>query len=490
MAESTTSSIGTNENDITDGLGRLASIPGWLRATLQPESVADALRRAEPALASGDRKLRAVKVKRLHLQDDSGRWVGTYQLSLDTPSGKHNTALRGTFTRPRRAVAGTTPAGAPFGDDGWRGALPELGLEFEVEPPESELPALPALTDPEQSRALLEAGIRASSADYANIRIAECRPEVLSYKPGSRCTIRYHLTYPPEQAGEGWPTTVIAKTYRKESKGRNAYEGMVALWRSPLAHSDAAAIAEPLALIPEQKVMVQGPVAGDRSLEDVLKSALKTGDPAALAEVESLMRRAGAGLAAFHRSGARHGATVTLDDRYDEIASLIARLLIPVPELAGAAEPLLAALRAHAAELPADMVVPTHGTFSPEQVLLDGGHVGLIDFDDFSMAEPGLDVGLFLAAIRDIGMGGVDSDNPAERQARLALLDRIGEAFQSEYERNAPVSRGRVALWEAWSYFRDVLHTWIKVKPAESDTAMLTLLHHLRKMGLLVTAEE
>ena len=174
-----------------------------------------------------------------------------------------------------------------------------------------------------------------------------------------------------------------------------------------------------------------------------------------------------------------NGATVALD----EIETLIARLLVPVPELAGAAEPLLARLRALAADLPADAPVPTHGTFNPEQVLIDGERIGFIDFDDFCMAAPALDVGLFRAAIKDIGMNALESRDRAERQARLELLDRIGETLLAEYERHAPISRERVALWEAWSYFRNVLHVWVKVKPAEPDNAMMMLTHHIQMMG-------
>jgi hypothetical protein len=68
------------------------------------------------------------------------------------------------------------------------------------------------------------------------------------------------------------------------------------------------------------------------------------------------------------------------------------------------------------------------------------------------------------------------------RVARLARLDTIGEVFLAEYERHAPISRRRVALWEAWSYLRDALHYWTKVKPAEPDNAMLMLDNHLRDM--------
>jgi len=180
-----------------------------------------------------------------------------------------------------------------------------------------------------------------------------------------------------------------------------------------------------------------------------------------------------------------------LNERFAEIHALSARLLVPAPELAGAIDPLLERLEALAAEQPADAAVPTHGTFSPEQVLIDGQHIGLIDFDNMCMAEPAMDVGLFRAAIKDSGMNALDeslANNREIRLARLAQLDIIGEIFLAEYEKHAPISRQRVALWEAWSYLRDSLHFWSKVKPAEPDNGLMMQESHLRDMGLYPSA--
>ena len=127
---------------------------------------------------------------------------------------------------------------------------------------------------------------------------------------------------------------------------------------------------------------------------------------------------------------------------------------------------------------PAEPAVPTHGTFNPEQILIDGERIGFIDFDDYCMAEPALDVGLFRSAIKDTGMNApfaTSSPSRAERLARLSLLDKSGDAFLSEYETHAAISRNRVALWEAADYLRNCLHYWIKVKPEEPDNALLIL---------------
>jgi len=489
----TTPAKQSHENQIAEGLRKLVALPNWLLAPLQSDRVVESLRREVPEFSSGALVLRGAKIKRMTLKEDArGRWAGTYHLTIEEPSaGKRSVALRGTLTPAHlhtdTGMAATSVSGA-FGTDSWRCVLPELGLELEPEPPESALAAMPQLTDPEQARLLLEGGISSGNPAYHDLRIQACAPDMISYKPGSRATIRYHLSYAPEaSAGWNWPESVIAKTYRKDSKGRNAYDGMVALWHSPLATGDLAAIAEPLAYIPELKIMVQRPIAGDQSLEDMLKAALSADSQEAIEELYGYMRKAAAGLAALHQSGVQHGETVSLDERYAELHDLFARLLVPVPELAGAVEPLLAHLESLAAAHPPDPSVPTHGTFSPEQVLIDGPQIGLIDFDSFSMAEPALDVGLFRAAVKDIGMNALDASLAGDRQirlARLARLDTIDEVFLAEYERHAPISRPRVALWEAWSYLRDALHFWTKVKPAEPDNAMLMLESHLRDMGI------
>ena len=81
------------------------------------------------------------------------------------------------------------------------------------------------------------------------------------------------------------------------------------------------------------------------------------------------------------------------------------------------------------------------------------------------------------------------SPDHRDRLARLARLDMIGEVFLAEYEKHAPIARQRVALWEAWSYLRDALHFWTKVKPAEPDNGLLMLESHLRDMGLYESAQ-
>ena len=311
-----------------------------------------------------------------------------------------------------------------------------------------------------------------------------CTPRILSYKPGSRCTILYELEYAasPDPSIRS-PQVLIGKVYRKGSKAQNAYEGMITLWHSPLADGSTVTIAEPIVCLPDLKLMLQTAIPGELSLEELLRLVIDRPNPVEEEKLYRYIRKTAAGLAAFHRSGASYGEHVELGERFADLHKLIHRLTVLLPEFENAILPLPERMESLADLYPQDPAVPTHGTFNPEQILIDGERIGFIDFDDYCMAEPALDVGLFRAAIKDTGMNApfsLPTPSRAERLARLTLLDEIGDVFLSEYETHAAISRHRVALWEAADYLRNCLHYWIKVKPAEPDTALLVLEQHLR----------
>ena len=91
---------------------------------------------------------------------------------------------------------------------------------------------------------------------------------------------------------------------------------MLALWNSPLTAGDIVTIAEPLAYIPELKVLVQGPISGEDTLEDRLKAALSAGTPDALADLHTMMRKTAAGLTRDQLVGAYK--TMLLSRRLDD----------------------------------------------------------------------------------------------------------------------------------------------------------------------------
>ena len=474
-------------SDLVASMSRLMSLPDWLLAPLQTEDFIGALRLHVPEIASGEWSILHCGIKRFVLKDDSGYWEGTYRLDVKSSlTGLERTILlHGRFTAPgfgKPEVIESNPV--PFGSPGWHCFLPEFDLALETEPPEKALPGLDQLTDGDQSRGLIESVLQEGGYLAPDRTITSCTPRILGYKPGSRCIIRYELEYSPSSDPSlGNHQVLIGKVYRKGSKAQNAYEGMLTLWHSPLADGRMVTIAEPIALLPDQKMMLQTRIPGELSLEDLLRSVIDKPNQEAQEKLDLYMKKTAEGLAAFHQSGASYGKQVELKERFTDLHEMTHQLTIVSPELEQAILPLLEWLENLATLYPAQPDVPTHGTFSTEQVLIDGERIGFIDFDNYCMAEPALDLGRFRSAIKDTGMNAPFSSvtpNRAERLARLDLLEEVGDAFLKEYERHTVISRERVALWESVDYLKDCLNYWIKVKPAEPDHALLILERHLQ----------
>ena len=469
---------------ILDDLQRLLDFPEWLGAAADTGRVRTALERHVPELAAAVLTIQACTVRRLRLKQGQSNWTGQYELTIGGPGAdqRRTLLLQARVIPPGFAEPASPSSDAAFGTEGWRCYLPELRLELRTQPADPALPALPILTDPAQARALLERSIRACSPAYRDIRIQACAIKALRYKPGSRATVVYRLEYPDEDAARIWPTIVVAKTY-SGSKGQNAYDGMRALWNSPLSRGDVVRIAEPLAYIPELKVLVQGPIPEEQTLEDLLKAALRSGAPEALHELEASMCKTAVALAALHTSRVHYGATIAWEDELAEVREVLSRLFIPFPHLAGVAEPLLRRLEALATASPADPAMPSHRAFRPAQVLLHQGQVGFIDFDGFGQAEPALDLSRFVRKARALGMDALKERGEGDAATRLAQMDAICETFLAEYEAYVPVSRQRVALWETLDLLTLVLYCWTKIEPERLHDNMLLLERHLYVSG-------
>src|SRR5919199_2886487 len=144
------------------GLQPFGALPAWLQAAAQPERVQSALARSIPTFASGELKLEACEIRRLRFKAHTCCWTGSYRVTIagPQPGQRRVVALRGTIIPPGMdapAAAGAAPA---FGEHGWRTYLADLRLDLQSQPEETELTMLPALTDPDQARALLEQSIR------------------------------------------------------------------------------------------------------------------------------------------------------------------------------------------------------------------------------------------------------------------------------------------------------------------------------------------
>jgi Phosphotransferase enzyme family len=464
-----------DECDVATALEAFAELPEWLAAVMVPGRVAEALCRAVPELQGPRFRLTAAVVDRLRAK--GAEWHVHCRVELIDDGQPAELVLVGRLLPPGSAPSSDVSP-ASFGEPGWRCYLPDLRLQLDVEVADAGLPALPSLVDADRATEVLQQSLR--DAGYA-VEVAGCVPEVVRYKPGSRCTIVYRMEYGPGVPG---PDPLVVKTHQGD-KGRTAWEAMRALWARPVATDGVVTLAEPLAYLPGDRVLVQGPVPEGCTLKDLARQALTeaVADEAtgALDELREMLARTAAALAALHGSGARYGRSATWEEELAEVREVVARLATTVPRIGTAADPLLSRLEVLHSAAAADPLVSAHHDFRPAQVLLHEGRIGFIDFDGACRAEPALDLGRFRAKLRDIGIsafvasGSPLAGDPLERHLRL--LDELCDDFLTAYRRHAPVTAERVVLWEVTDLLTALLHSWTKVRTSRVGPRLAVLLH-------------
>jgi len=465
------------DRDIVAALEPFAELPEWLAVVMAPGRVADALRREVPELARPGVELTGAEVDRLRAK--GAEWLVHCRVTLVEDGRPRDVVLVGRLLPPGTPPPARQSPDASFGQPGWHHYLADLRLLLEVEEADPGLPALPSLVDAERAAEVLQQGLLTAGHD---VEVTGCVPDVVRYKPGSRCTIVYRMRY---RDGAPGPDPLVAKTHQGD-KGATAWDAMRALWESPVATDGTVTLAEPIAYLPEERVLVQGPVPEERTLKDLARDSLIQaaggGRTDALDELREMLERTAVALAALHGSGARYGREATWDEELAEVRGVVARLAVSVPPIGTAADPLLRRLEELHAVSPADPVVSAHHDFRPAQVLLHEGRIGFIDFDGACRAEPALDLGRFRAKLRDIGisafpMSSSDGAGDGALDRYLALLDELCDDFLAAYLRRAPVTAERVVLWETTDLLTALLHAWTKVRTARV-TPRLTLLRH------------
>ncbi len=466
-------------------LEEFADLPDWLAGVMAPDRVAEALRGVVADLPGERIEVTGAEVDRLRAKGDT--WQVHCRVAVVRDGHPADLVLVGQLLPP-----GSQPPPddvlVPFGDPGWSCYLADLGLHLSVEVADAALPALPSLVDADKAVEVLQRSLREAGHD---VDVVGCEPDVVRYKPGSRCTIVYRMQY---RDGLPGPDPLVAKTHQGD-KGATAWEAMRALWAAPVARSGVVTLAEPLAYLPEERVLVQGPVPEERTLKDLARDALTdvlAGRSGSLDELREMLARTAVALAALHRSGAEYGRVATWGEELAEVRGVVARLATTVPRVGAAADPLLSRLEALHSSSPADSLASAHHDFRPAQVLLHGGGVGFIDFDGSCRAEPALDLGRFRAKLRDIGISvfsAADQSGVADPtlERHLGLLDELCDDFLAEYQRHAAVTPERVVLWESTDLLTALLHAWTKVRTARVGPRLAVLRHTLRTAPVFAT---
>jgi hypothetical protein len=299
--------------------------------------------------------------------------------------------------------------------------------QFPVDP---QLPHLDTVMAPSEHRPLtaaLESAARRVHDVSPDWHLLGVAAEPVRYKPGDRCVIRYRLRFGDPRAAEAAGTaartcTLVAKLYRELREAQAATDLLARL----RAQATIAWTARPLGVVPELPLALTEDLGSSRDPVPA-HSGLHVIHPGAEDAFE-VVGRAARALAELHTSGLDTGdlSRRTGADEAGKAAKRARLLEQYVPELSPVVRRVTGALCATLAGLPADTVRPGHGSYKPSQLLVRDGAVSVVDFDQFCLADPALDVGYFLAYLRPAGLW-------YHRAGRRAWFEAAADAFLSTY---------------------------------------------------------
>jgi hypothetical protein len=329
--------------------------------------------------------------------------------------------------------------------------VPELAMVVRLFPVDAALRGLAQAADPQWMRSILEEHLPGCYRDGWQLR--DLRYDVLHYKPRQSCALRYTLRLGHAGRTEIRTQEVYAKLYR-DDRGGACYELLDAAWRGAATSGGAWRAARPVCYLPEWRLMLQEGVAGPQFRHFLNEMTHDDAGGPQLRQVEDRLVAIARALRKLQTSGIRLGRPRPWERLWGDQQHNVDHLRGVHPELAAAIDELRREISARAADCPAAPLVFAHCDFAHGNVLLDGGRIGIIDFDRAGLAEPAYDPAYFLTHLWSFGV---------RHPRRMRHLTPLCDAFRREFLSLAPeVDPARLALYEALDFISYVLRNFRK----------------------------
>jgi Ser/Thr protein kinase RdoA (MazF antagonist) len=286
-------------------------------------------------------------------------------------------------------------------------------------------PAIPPLSRALDARQVEPALARLPSIAPPGSRVRVIAVRAVRHKPGRRALLEYDLEI-DRTDGRVERTTLLAKV-RAKGVDEMTYRLVSSLWRSGFHERsrDRVSVPEPLGAVPELGLWLQRKVAGTSA--DRLLGRPDSG---------ALARRIADALKKLHRHGPLPTRRHDIDDELEILRERLAAVSrsrlawgARIGRLLEVCEMLALALRGAPA-------AGIHRDFYPDQVIVDGERLWLLDFDLYCAGDPALDAGNFMAHLTEQGIRNPDDADALERAAS-AFEERFAELSGERTRRRA-----------------------------------------------------
>lgn len=270
-------------------------------------------------------------------------------------------------------------------------------------PTDPALPRLEAALDRDRAEAVL----RAAHPGLASARLMSAH--LLRHKPGKRCLIEYRFAGPSAASFRLFGKMQAKGVDRKSlDLQRQLHAGSF----GPAA-TDRIRVPEPLGGVPELHLWLQRWVPG-----------ISLGDLLATSRAAELATRAADALVKLQIMGPAPLRVWSLADELRVLRERHAVGAALLPAFEGPFTELLLGSERLAARLPPSLPTPAHRDFYPDQLMLRGEDLYLVDLDVYALADPALDAGNFEAHLLELKVRGRGDPASLERAAH-AFRDRF-----------------------------------------------------------------
>ncbi len=257
-------------------------------------------------------------------------------------------------------------------------------------PPPPEDPAMPFLAealDPDQIRRRFRRFLPRLGFTNARLHVGGAR--VVRHKPGRRCLIEYTLRI---ERPDGFTPLVLLGKVRAKGLDKTTYWVSRTLWHDGFHDpaEDGILIPEPIGCEPAFRMWLQRKVPG-------VTATTLLGDP----DGRALAPRIAEALFKLHTSDYAPPRSHTLDDELRILHERLPLVCESRPSWRPRIERLLAACDRLGASLPTVRPRPIHRDCYPDNLLVDGPRLYLLDLDLACMGDPALDAGNLLAHVTE-----------------------------------------------------------------------------------------
>jgi hypothetical protein len=341
-------------------------------------------------------------------------------------------------------AAGSTLRGFAvyFADGSLRGFafyIPELRLLLQTPLEDKKLPGLETALDHEQMKPFLAGYLNPGRPGLESIRT--CTVDILRYKPGKRCALRYRFSYDGSDStgnvaiagqsasrmageshvGEGSKPSqrsLIGKIYGDGQEGARIFGIMSELARRGFdwGAADGIKIPHPYGYIPGLQMVV---------MEDVPSPSLK--EMLSVPELDQHLQRAARALLKIHHCplGVVRRQRVTRKFQVEGRVSIVKQAVSKAVKACPALRMPFKASMSGIKELSRGIFCPQptliHGSLYLAEFLVGENEMTIVDFDTFCNADPAIDVGNFLGHLRWKGLQLEWSPEEARRHAQTFL---------------------------------------------------------------------